>query len=106
MAQLAVPEKFTADLQQLALEDHRPVEALVDEALLFYLSERLREPPLTSEQKERLKRGMEQARRGELVSADEVDAFFDDWEREAASRRNASFSANTPSETSKISGST
>jgi predicted transcriptional regulator len=86
MAQIAVPEKFTAELRQLALEDDRPVEEVVEEALHSYLVTRLYEPELTPPQIERLKHSLAQGERGEVVSQEEVEAFFDNWEKKAASR--------------------
>jgi predicted transcriptional regulator len=86
MAQIEVPEKFAAELQELAARDDRPVEDVVGEAINAYLSYRFYEPELTPSQVERMKDSLVQANRGELVSQDEVEAFFDGWEKEAASR--------------------
>jgi hypothetical protein len=86
MSQIAVPEKFTAELQQLALDDNKPVEEIVAEALHGYLAYRLYEPELTESQIERLKRSAAQLDRGEVVSGEEMEAFFENWEKAAASR--------------------
>ena len=86
MAQIVVPEKFAAELKALAQQDDRPIEAVVDEAISSYIIERSVNMPLTPGQVEHIRRGLESAERGELVSQEEVEAFFDDWEREAASR--------------------
>jgi predicted transcriptional regulator len=83
MAQIAIPEKFTAELQDLALQDERSVESVVDEAINSYLTYRMVELPLTPDH---LKQGMAEANRGELVSEQEVEAFFDNWEKEASSK--------------------
>lgn len=86
MAQLEVPEKYVADFKELALRDERSVEDILAEAMNAYLSFRFAEPQLTAAERERLQRGLAQAERGELVSEQEVEAFFDDWEKDAASR--------------------
>jgi predicted transcriptional regulator len=86
MAQIEVPEKLAAELRELALRDERALEDVVGEALHSYLSYRFLEPDLTASQIGRMKHSLAQANRGELVSQDEVEAFFDDWEKEAASR--------------------
>jgi predicted transcriptional regulator len=86
MAQIAVPEKFTAELQQLALDDNRPVEEIVAEAMHGYLACRLYEPELTPAQIERMKHSVAQLDRGEVVSGEEIEAFFDKWEKADASR--------------------
>ena len=86
MSQIAVPEKFIAELKQLALDDNRPVEEIVAEALHAYLACRFYEPELTPAQIERLKHSAAQLDRGEVVSGEEIEAFFDRWEKAAASR--------------------
>jgi len=40
MSQIAVPEEFIAELQQLSVDDNRPVEEIVAEALRGYLVDR------------------------------------------------------------------
>ena len=86
MAQLEVPERYAAELKELALRDDRPVQDVVSEAMDAYLSFRFTQAQLTPSQLERLKSSLAQAERGELISEDQVDAFFDDWEKESASR--------------------
>jgi predicted transcriptional regulator len=86
MSQIAIPEKFTAELRQLALDDNRAVEEIVTEAMHAYLVCRLYEPELTPAQIERLKHSAAQLDRGEVVSGEEIEAFFDKWEKAAASR--------------------
>ncbi len=86
MAHLQVPEKCTVELKELAQRDARPVHDVVSEAMDAYLRIRLIEAHLSSAQMERLQQSLAQAERGELVSEQEVEAFFDDWEKEAAAR--------------------
>ena len=86
MAQLQVPEKYMVDLKQLAERDARPVQDVVAEAMDVYLSFRFLEPNLEPAHMERLHHSLAQAERGELVSERQVEAFFDDWEKEAAAR--------------------
>jgi predicted transcriptional regulator len=86
MAQIDVPEKSLAELEQLAFQDSRPVEEIVDEAIATYLSFRYTEPALSPDRMERMRASIAQGDRGELVSQEEVEAFFDDWEKEAAAR--------------------
>ena len=86
MAQLEVPEKYAAELKELALRDERSVQDVVSEAMDAYLSFRFTEARLTSAQLERLKASLEQVERGELISEAQVEAFFDDWEKEASVR--------------------
>ncbi len=86
MAQLEVPERYAAELQELAQRDERPVQDVVSEAMDAYLSFRYTEARLSDTQLERLKASLAQAERGELISEEQVEAFFDDWEKEAASR--------------------
>jgi predicted transcriptional regulator len=86
MAQLEVPDKYAAELKELALRDERSVQDVVSEAMDAYLSFRFTEARLTSAQLERLKASLEQVERGELISEAQVEAFFDDWEKEASVR--------------------
>jgi len=86
MSQIAVPEQFTAELQQIALDDNKPVEDIVAEALHSYLAYRFYEPELTPSQIERMKRSVAQLDRGEVVSGEEIEAFFENWEKADASR--------------------
>ena len=86
MAQIEISDKAAAELQQLALQDNRPLKFVAEEAIDSYLSFRLHEPPLTEDQIEHIKRSLAQAQRGELIPQEEVEAFFDDWEREIAAR--------------------
>lgn len=86
MAQMEVPEKFAAELQELASRDDRAVQDVLAEALDTYISFRHIEQDLSPAVIERLKHSATQADRGELVPQEEVEAFFSDWEKEAASR--------------------
>ena len=86
MAQLEDPEKYTSELNELAQRDDRPVQDVVSEAMDAYLSFRFTEANLTPAQLERLRSSLAQAEHGELLSDVQVEAFFDDWEKEAASR--------------------
>ena len=86
MSQIAVPEKFTANLNELAAQDHRAVEDVVDEAINSYLVFRLHEPQLTSDEIERLKRGAAQLNRGERISGEDVITKFEKWRTRRASR--------------------
>jgi predicted transcriptional regulator len=86
MAQLEVPERYISELNELAQRDERPVQDVVSEAMDAYLSFRFTEANLTPAQLERLNLSLAQAERGELLSDVQVEAFFDDWETEAASR--------------------
>jgi predicted transcriptional regulator len=56
------------------------------EAIDTYLSFRHIEQELSPTQIERLMHSVTQADRGELVSQEEVEEFFSDWEKEATSR--------------------
>jgi predicted transcriptional regulator len=86
MARIAITENLAAELETFALQDKRSLEAVVDEALNSYITERHSELPLTPAQIEHLQHGMASADRGEFVSQEEVEAFFDDWEKEASAR--------------------
>jgi len=86
MAELEVPEKYAVELKELAERDDRAVQDVIAEAMDSYLSFRFREAQLTPAQVERIRHSLAQADRGELVPEEEVEAFFDDWEKEAASR--------------------
>jgi hypothetical protein len=86
MAQLEVPQRYAAELNELAQRDDRSVQDVVSEAMDAYLSFRFSEARLTHGQLERLKSSLGQAERRKLLSEAQVDAFFDDWEKEAASR--------------------
>ena len=86
MAQIEVPEKFAAELQELASRDDRALQDVLSEAIDTYLSFRHIEQELSPTQIDRLKHSVAQADRGELVPQEDVEAFFSDWEKEAASR--------------------
>jgi hypothetical protein len=61
-------------------------KTVVAEALNSYLVCRLYEPELTPAQIERMKRSVAQLDRGEVVSGQEIEAFFENWEKADASR--------------------
>jgi predicted transcriptional regulator len=86
MAQIEVSDKLNTDLEALASQDHRSVNELLEEALTSYMFQRVTEPQLTPAQVERLKLSLQAADRGELISQEEAEAFFDDWEKEIADR--------------------
>ncbi len=86
MAQIDVPERSLEELKDLACQDNRPVQAIVDEAIASYLSFRHTEPALTPDQLEQMRTSIAQGDRGDVISQEEVEAFFDDWEKEAAAR--------------------
>ena len=86
MANIEVSEKHAEQLKSLASQDSRPLKEVADDATGVYLSMRLNEPILTDAQISRLKTSLAQADRGDLVSQDQVEAFFDDWEKEATTR--------------------
>jgi len=86
MAQIEVPEKYAADLKELASRDDRAVEDVVGEAINSYILSRFYEPELSAAQIERLKHSLAQADRGEFVPQEQVDAFFESWEKDIKSR--------------------
>jgi len=86
MPQIAIPEKFTANLNELAAQDHRAVEDVVDEAINSYLVFRFHEPQLTSDEIERLKRGVAQLNSGERISGENLNMKFENWRTRRASR--------------------
>jgi predicted transcriptional regulator len=86
MAQIEVPEKAAAELQELALRDQRSLQDIAVEAIQSYLSFRHLEPELTAVEIDRMKHSLAQAEQGELVPQEEVEAFFDNWDKEIASR--------------------
>jgi predicted transcriptional regulator len=86
MAQIDLPERSLAELKELAFQDNRPVQEIVDEAIASYLSFRYAEPELTPRWIERMRTSIAQGDRGDLISQEEVEEFFDDWEKEAAAR--------------------
>lgn len=85
MPQLAVSDKYTANLHDLAAQDHRAVEDVVDEAINSYLLVRFHEPQLTSAEIERLKRGVAQLDAGERITAEDLERKFDSWRQRRAS---------------------
>jgi len=86
MAPIAVPEKFVANLHDLAAQDHRAVEEVVDEAINAYLVSRYHEPQLTTAEVDRLKRGIAQLDCGAGISGEEVIQRFDNWRDRRAAR--------------------
>jgi predicted transcriptional regulator len=86
MAQINVQERPMAELKELAAQDNRPVQEIVDEAIASYLSFRYTEPALAAGQIERTRISIAEGGRGNLVSQEEVEAFFEDWEKESAAR--------------------
>jgi predicted transcriptional regulator len=86
MAQIEVSEKLAAELKELAEQDDRAVEDVVGEAIHTYLSYRFLEPEFTGPQIEHMKHSLAQADRGEVISQDEIEAYFDAWEKKNASR--------------------
>ena len=86
MAQLELPEKYTTEFEALALRDERGVQEILAEAMDAYLTLRFSEIHLTDDQLGHLRKSLAQAERGEHVSESQVEAFFDEWEKEAASR--------------------
>jgi predicted transcriptional regulator len=86
MAQIDVPERSLEELKDLASQDNRPVQAIVDEAIASYLSFRHTEPARTPDRLEQMRTSIAQGDRGDVISQEEVEAFLDDWEKEAAAR--------------------
>jgi predicted transcriptional regulator len=62
------------------------VNELLEEALAGYVFQRVSEAQLSPAEIEHLKLSLQAADRGELISQEEVEGFFDDWEKEIASR--------------------
>jgi len=78
--------KHAEQLKSVASQDSRPLKEVAEDAIGVYLSMRLNEPILTEAQIARLTTSLAQADCGDLVSQDQVEAFFDDWEKEATAR--------------------
>ncbi len=98
MAPLEIPEKYTEQLQALAQQDDRSVQAVVDEALSSYLFERQLDSlhrqtttlPVTQMPREEvaalLQRRVEQSRRGDVITSEQVDVWFSDLFKELEAR--------------------
>ena len=98
MAQLEIPEKYTAQLQALAQQDDRSVQAVVDEALGSYIVERHLDVlhkqtstlPVTQMPREEvaalLQRRTEQSKSGDVITSEEVDVWFSDLFKELEAR--------------------
>ena len=98
MAQLEIPEKYTAQLQALAQQDDRSVQAVVDEAQGSYIVERHLDVlhkqtstlPVTQMPREEvaalLQRRTEQSKSGDVITSEEVDVWFSDLFKELEAR--------------------
>jgi predicted transcriptional regulator len=98
VAQLEIPEKYTAQLQALAQQDDRSVQAVVDEALGSYIVERHLDVlhkqtstlPVTQMPREEvaalLQRRTEQSKSGDVITSEEVDVWFSDLFKELEAR--------------------
>jgi len=98
MTQIAIRESLATELQSVALQEDRSVQAIVDEALGSYLVERHLDIlhkqaevlPKTQMPRQEvvplLQSRLEQAQRGEVISSDEVDVWFSDLFKELEAR--------------------
>lgn len=98
MNQVAIAESLVAELQTVALQEDRSLQAIVDEALGSYLLERHLDalhkqtdvPPATQMPREEvaslLQRRMQQSASGDVVTSEEVDVWFSDLFKELETR--------------------
>jgi hypothetical protein len=98
MNEVAIPERLAAELQTVALQENRPLQAIVDEALGSYLAERHLDLlhgqtgalPVTQMPREEvaslLQRRMQQSTSGDVITSEEVDVWFSDLFKELEAR--------------------
>jgi predicted transcriptional regulator len=91
MAAFQIPEHIDNQLNELAAamgrsKDELILEALADRFGLEPEDRSLSLSELTPGQLERMDLSVAQIRRGEVVGTDEIDAFFDDWDKEIAGK--------------------
>jgi predicted transcriptional regulator len=91
MAAFQIPEHIDNQLNELAAATGQSKDDLILEALAhrFDLQQEdhsMKLSEFTPGQLERMDRSVEQLRRGEFVSGEEIEAFFDEWENEIAGK--------------------
>jgi predicted transcriptional regulator len=87
MLQLNLPEHIEAELESAADLSGRTKEELATELLASHFEDQsLPLSALTEAQLARFKESLDQIKRGEVVTEEEVDAFFEDWFNEIESR--------------------
>jgi predicted transcriptional regulator len=87
MLLLNLPEHIEAELESAADLSGRTKEELATELLASHFEDRsLPLSALTEAQLARFKESLDQIKRGEVVTEEEVDAFFEDWFNEIESR--------------------
>ncbi len=87
MLQLNLPEHIEAELESAADLSGRTKEELAAELLASHFEDQsLPLSALTEVQLDRFKESLEQIKRGEVVTEEEVDAFFEDWFKEIEAR--------------------
>ncbi len=87
MASLQIPEHLEDELQFAAECSGQTKEELAAEILAAHFQDKsLPLSAFTEEQLTRLKESIEQAKRGELIPAEEIDIFFEEWFKELAAR--------------------
>lgn len=87
MAAIEIPHEIDSELQKLADLTGQSKESLVMQALEAHLEEqRLETLRLNQNQLDRMRQSIAQLDRGERISNEETDQFFDKWKREIAAR--------------------
>jgi predicted transcriptional regulator len=89
MAAFQIPEHIDNQLNELAAatgqsKDDMILEALTDRFGLQQQDRTMQLSDFTPGQLERMQLSVDQIRRGEVVDSEEIEAFFDDWDKEIA----------------------
>jgi len=91
MAAFQIPEHIDQQLNQIAAATGQSKDDLILEALTDRFGLQLEDRSLalsefTAGQLERMDLSVAQIRRGEVIGSEEIEAFFDGWEREIAAK--------------------
>ncbi len=87
MAELHISDELNAELERAAGLLGRTKNELAEEAISARLEEHLAsDSSFTEEQIAKLRRGLDQLNRGEVVSGEEIEAKFAAWRQRRAAR--------------------
>jgi predicted transcriptional regulator len=87
MVNIQIPDELDAELQQAAEQLGRTKDDLVHEALVARLEEQFAaESNFTEEEITRMRHSIAQLKRGEVVTSEEVDVFFESLRKKLAAR--------------------
>ena len=84
--QIQISDDLYPAMRQAAEANGLSDTEFLEQAITAFIDHSVHEVPLSEQQIARMKEGIAQLDRGEYVSFEQVEAFFDDWEKELQAR--------------------